>query len=442
MTRTALFWSFLYLLLVAAPLLLLFAVAPDGIAPGWDLSLAFGFSGIAIMGLQFALTSRFRRATAPFGVDIIYYFHRLVALVGMLLLLAHFAIIRVGWPEALGPLNPFEAPGYTTAGRAALLLFLIIIVTSLWRKQLRIEYRLWRIGHALMATLAFVLAVVHIEGAGYYSRAPEVRWLWLGYTVFWVLLIVHIRLLRPWAITRRPWRIAEVRPERGRATTLVLEPVGHPGMRFAPGQFAWMTLDGSPYRFNEHPFSFSGSATRDDGRVEFTIKALGDFTATLAERRPGAPAWIDGPYGAFIMDRHDKAVGHCFIAGGIGIVPIMSMLRTLADRGETRPLWLFNADSRWEDVTFREELLQLPQRLPNLTLTMAIDEAIEEKIPGVAFKHGRIDRELMTRTLPANRQELNYWLCGPKPLVVAVIAILRELGVPMRRIHYELFDMV
>lgn len=437
MSPQALLWSALYLLLVSAPLLLLMTTATPGIALWWDFALALGFAGIAIMGLQFALTARFRRASAPFGIDIIYYFHRLVALAGAGLLLAHYGILRAGWPEALGTLNPFTAPGYMTAGRVALLLFVIVIVSSLWRKPLRIEYRRWRIAHALLATLAFLLAVIHIEGAGYYSQSPAVRWLWLGYTLFWLLLIVHVRVLRPWRIMQRPWRVAEVRPERGRAWTLIVEPVGHAGLRFHPGQFAWLTLGGSPYRFDEHPFSISSSAERRDGRIEFTIKALGDFTATIGMISPGTVAWVDGPYGIFTPDRHPQATGLVFIAGGIGISPIMSMLRSLADRRERRPLWLINADTRWDDVTFREELPQLAQRL-----SLAMIPVIEQPPADWRGESGRINAELLTRTLPENYRELQYFLCGPKPMCVAVIAMLDRLGVPPTHIHYELFDMV
>ncbi len=439
MVNPAVLWAALYLLLISAPLLMLMMAGdiPDGIGLGWDFAMALGFSGVAIMGLQFALTARFRRACAPFGADIIYYFHRLVALVGLALIVGHFMILRIGWPDALGSLNPLDAPLYMTAGRIALLLFAIVIVSSLWRRPLRIEYRLWRIAHAVLATAAFLLAIIHIEGAGYYSQTPQIHWLWLGYTLFWVWLIVYVRLLRPWSIMRRPWRIAGVRAERGRATTLVVEPQRHGGLRFRPGQFAWLTIGGSPFRFDEHPFTISSSAARDDGRIEFTIKALGDFTRTVPAIPPGTKAWVDGPYGVFTTDRHRDAPGFVFIAGGIGITPIISMLRTLADRGDARPLWLFNADSTWDDVTFREEIDALERRL-NLNVTYVIDRPP----PGWIGARGRITRDLIAMTLPEGYREAHYFLCGPKPMVEAVAAMLDALDVPSSRIHNELFDMV
>ena len=50
--------------------------------------------------------------------------------------------------------------------------------------------------------------------------------------------------------------------------------------------------------------------------------------------------WVDGPFGAFTLDRK-PAAGFVFVAGGIGIAPVLSMLRTLADRGDRRPVVLF-----------------------------------------------------------------------------------------------------
>lgn len=430
-------WVAVYLLLVAAPLLvLLIGPVPPGAGFWWDFSMALGFAGMAMMGVQFALTARFRRAAAPFGIDIVYYFHRFVAVIAFCLLLAHLLIIRIDNPQALGPLNPLEAPWYMSAGRAALLLFGVVIVTSLWRKPLRIEYDRWRLWHALLATIAFLAAMGHIAGVGYYTAAPWKRALWTTYTLCWVLLLLYVRLAKPWAMRRHPWRVAEVRPERGNAWTLALVPEGHGGLTFAPGQFAWLTLRASPYHLQEHPFSFSSSAERTQ-RLEFTIKELGDFTRTVKTVQPGEVAYLDGPYGVFSTERYPRAPGFVFIAGGVGIAPIMSMLRTAADRGERRPLILLYANNRWEDVIFRDELERLRERL-DLQIVHVLAEPPSDW-PG---ESGFIDAALLARHLLPERRPYEYFLCGPRPMTDTVQRGLRALGVPLRRVHFELFEMV
>ncbi|MBS3935834.1 MAG: ferric reductase-like transmembrane domain-containing protein [Sulfuritalea sp.] len=434
---SAISWVSIYLALVLVPLAVLtIGEMPPGSGFWWDFSMALGFAGMAMMGVQFFLTARFRRACAPFGIDILYYFHRYLAVLACSFVFLHFLIIRIDNVDALGAINPLEAPWYMTAGRASLLLLVLLVVTSLWRKRLRIPYDEWRMLHIGLAVAAFLLALGHIEGVGYYIQAPAKRWLWTGYTLFWLLLIGHVRLVKPWSMRKRPYRVAEVRQERGNSWTLSLAPDGHEGMRFEPGQFAWLTLRESPWHIREHPFSFSSSAARQD-RLEFTIKELGDFTRGIRDTRTGEIAYLDGPYGVFSVDRYPDAPGFVFIAGGVGAAPIVGMLRTLADRHERRPLWFVYGNNRWENVTFREELEALKQRLD-----LRLVHVLTEPPAGWQGESGFITAELLKKVLPGDAGEYEYFLCGPKPMSDAVQRELRDLRVPLGRIHLELFDMV
>lgn len=434
---SAVSWFSVYLALVLAPLfVLLIGPVPHGSGFWWDFSMALGFTGMAMMGVQFLLTARFRRASAPFGIDIIYYFHRYMALMAFVLIFLHFLIVRIDNVEALGAINPLQAPWYMTAGRAALILLALLIITSLWRKPLRIHYDEWRILHIGLAVTVFLLALGHIEGVGYYIDAPAKRWLWSGYTVFWVLLITYVRLFKSWQMQRRPYRVAEVRQEHGNSWSLALEPDGHEGMRFKPGQFAWLTLRASPWHVKEHPFSFSSSAVRQD-RLEFTIKELGDFTRTIKTTQVGEIAYLDGPYGVFSVDRYQDAPGLVFIAGGVGAAPIVSMLRTLADRHEHRPLWFIYCNKRWEDVIFREALEALKARLD-----LRLVHVLNEPSPDWMGESGIITPELLQAVLPDDAQKLEYFLCGPRLMSETVQQGLHALHVPLGHIHFELFDMV
>lgn len=430
-------WLSSYLALVLAPLfVLLIGPVPPGSGFWWDFSMALGFAGMAMMGVQFFLTARFRRATAPFGIDIIYFFHRYLALMAFALIILHFLIIRINNPAALGTIGPLQAPAYMTAGRAALLLLALLIITSLWRKQLRIHYDEWRMLHIGLTLATFLLALGHIEGVGYYIDAPAKRWLWSAYTLFWVLLIVYIRLIKPWQMYHRPYRVTEVRQERGNSWTLALEPEGHKGMRFQPGQFAWLTLRESPWHIREHPFSIASSAVHQ-ARLEFTIKELGDFTRTIKATRVGEIAYLDGPYGVFSVDRYPHAPGFVFIAGGVGAAPIISMLRSLADRQDSRPLWFIYGNQRWQDVIFREALQALKGRLD-----LHLLHVLKEPPPDWQGESGFITPVLLQKVLPGEALHYEYFLCGPKPMSDAVQQGLHAMHVPMGRVHFELFDMV
>jgi predicted ferric reductase len=432
----AVLWIGVYLALVLAPLLRLLAgpMPPAG-GFGWDLAIAFGFAAVAMLGVQFVLTARFRRVAAPFGIDILYYFHRYMAVFAFALVGAHYGLIRVINPDALGNASPFTAAGHMTAGRVAALCFALVIVSSLWRKPLRIPYEAWRIGHVLLTTAGLILAVAHIEGVDYYVEAPGRRPFWTAFVSFWVLLVVYVRLIKPWRMRRQPYRVVEVRPETASTSTVVIAPEGHTGIRFQPGQFAWLTLRASPFAFREHPFSIASSAAKPQ-RLEFTIKSLGDFTRTVPTIAPGEIAYLDGPYGAFSVDRF-AASGFVFIAGGVGIAPIMSMLRTLADRRDSRPLLLVYANNREEGVIFRDELEVLRARL-NLQLV----HVLQQPSPGWQGERGRVTESLLARTLPVDRHTFEYFLCGPQPMTQCVEQALHALQVPIKRVHCELFDLV
>ncbi len=434
---SVLFWISIYLLIVLAPLIVLnIGEVPKGSGFWWDFSMALGFSGMAMMGVQFFLTARFKYASAPFGIDIIYYFHRYLAIAAFIFIFFHFLIIRIDNVEALGAISPLEAPWYMTAGRVSLLLFMLLIVSSLFRKQLKIKYEIWRILHIAMAVAAFILALAHIEGVGYYIADPEKRWLWTTYTLFFVFLIVYIRLVKPWFMKKHPYRVVEVTKEHGNSYTLALEPEGHLGMSFKAGQFAWLTLKDSPYHIKEHPFSFSSSPA-DKNRIEFTIKELGDFTKTIKNAIIGDIAYLDGPYGLFSVDNYSEASGFVFISAGVGVAPIMSMLRSMADKSDKRPIIFLNINNNWENIIFRDELEKIQNHL-NLKLIHLLTKP-DNLWQG---ERGRISKELFQRILPEDFTKLEYFICGPKPLSDATQKELYELKVPLNKVHFELFNMV
>jgi len=436
-TRAAARWLGIYVVIVVAPL---FALLPAAASPGrgftWDFAMALGYAGVAMLGVQFALTARFRRATAPFGIDIVYYFHRYLALAALAIVLAHYALVRWSVPGGAGPLDPHAAPAYMTAGRVALLLFVVLVASSLARRALRLDYDGWRRLHALLATIGFALAIAHVLGAARYLDTAWKQLLWASYGAFWLGLIGYVRLLRPWRVARRPWRVLEVRPERGRVHTLVLAPDDGRPLRFAPGQFAWLTLRASPFAMREHPFSIASSAERGD-RIELSIKELGDFSATIGGVRPGETAWVDAPYGTFGVDLRPEAPGYVLIAGGVGIAPVLSMLRTLADRGDRRPLWLFYGNRLWDRVAFREELERIGARLD-----LTVIHLLQEPPPRWTGERGLLTQEMLARHLPPERARLEYFICGPTPMTHVAETALARLAIPAGHVHSEIFDWV
>lgn len=427
----------LSLVAVAAPfLVLLYGPRPQSGGLIWDFSMGLGYGALALAALQFAMTGRLRWITHPFGADIVYLFHRYLSWGAVILMLGHFALLYLFHQPALGVLNPLEARWELTAGRVALVCFIALIISSEFRKLLFLRHEWWRSLHLGLALVGMSAAIAHILGVGNLTDTPAKKALWLGVTLGFMTVLAYTHLLRPWKQSRRPWRVVSNTAERGGVHTLELAPEGSELHRWKPGQFAWLKIGRSPYSLIEHPFTIS-NAPEKGPNVAFSIKPLGDHTEQLVKTPVGSNAYVDGPYGAFSIDRMADAQGFVMIAGGVGITPILSNLHALEARKDRRPVVLFYGNPTWEEASFREELEQMRRKL-DLTLIHVVDDPPE----GWTGESGKIDRDVLLRHLAADTRQWPHLICGPGPMLDALRADLKEIGVPARHIEYEIFELV
>jgi predicted ferric reductase len=431
-----LFWIGAYALVAVSPLAAA-VLAGAGPPRSWatEFSVGLGFVALVILALQFGLVARFLRVAAPFGMDALIQYHRQIAFVALALALAHPVLLFVEDPSKLALLDVVRAPNRARFGVGAVAALLVIVGISVFRRRLGLRYESWQLLHGLLAVAVVGFSLAHAVGIGFYTGRPGPRALGIALSVGLVALLGWVRIAKPLLRLRRPWRVEEVRPERGGAWTLALSPVGHSGLRFEPGQFAWLIVGRSPFALTQHPFSFSSSAG-SAGPIEFTIKSRGDFTGTIGAVAPGTRAYVDGPYGLFTIERH-PGPGFVLVAGGVGITPLISMLRTHADRGDPRPVTLFYGNREWESVTFREEIEALRGRM-----NLRVVHVLERPPEGWTGERGLITADLLRRHLPDGREGLRYFVCGPVPMMDALEGALASLGVPDARVVTERFEMV
>jgi predicted ferric reductase len=429
----AVFWVMAYVGVVVAPLVFAAIGASDPDHGFWtNFSVALGFVGLAMMGLEFVLVARFKPVASPFGQDALLQFHRQIGYVGLVFVLVHVAI-SAKW-ESLTFEKAITAPALVWFGMAAALSVIALVVTSAWRQRLRLPYEWWHAAHTALAVVVVGAALAHVYFVDEYVSSIWKQILWGLMSAAFVALLAWVRVGKPRALLKRPWRLGRVGTERGQTTTLALSPPEGVEFRFDPGQFAWFTFSRSPFSLTSHPFSFSSSAERDE--VEIAVKALGDFTSGVHELKPGTMVYVDGPHGVFSMDQ-DEGPGFGFIAGGVGVTGLLSMLRTMADRGDVRPAVLVYANDDWEGVAFREELERLEASM-NLTVT----HVLERPPANWAGESGYVTAELLSRHLPDGYRRFQFFICGPGPMMDAVERSLSHLGVPAERVHTERFDMV
>lgn len=235
-----------------------------------------------------------------------------------------------------------------------------------------------------------------------------------------------------------------------------LQPVdGQPLPAFKPGQFLTFTLDigaraaDGSIAVRTVTRCYSLSDRPDPAQYRVTIKRVPapddhpGFAPGLSSSyfhdqvQVGDILRVKAPAGHFHIDP-DPDVPAVLIGGGIGITPMMSMLRWCIAHQPRRAIHLYYGVRNSGDHAFRQPLDELAASHPALRLTVAYSRPGESDLAGRDYRHhGHVDVELLRRTLPHGRHQ--FYLCGPPAMMQTLVPALAEWGVPPADIHYEAF---
>jgi propane monooxygenase reductase component len=215
--------------------------------------------------------------------------------------------------------------------------------------------------------------------------------------------------------------------------SLVLRLVEPTELTFFPGQYVDLTV---PDTETTRSFSIANTSSKESGQLEFVIRAYpdGEFSQLL-EGGLAAGSQIDvvGPFGAFTL-RESRACDLVFVGGGAGMAPILSILRTLAERGSPRKATYYYGARRRRDLCFEKELSELEALLPDFHFVPALSEPDEEAWEGEV---GLITDVL--RRHESDLSDVDSYVCGPPPMVEAAMETLSNLGASDKRIYYDKF---
>jgi ferredoxin-NADP reductase len=143
------------------------------------------------------------------------------------------------------------------------------------------------------------------------------------------------------------------------------------------------------------------------------------------------------PSGRFFIDL-SSAHPIVLIAGGIGVTPMIAMINAIAREQPHRHVWFFHALRNAADHAFRDHLLGLAQRLPHLRLETFYEQPTPADRLGIDYHRlGRLDVDHLRRTLPT--LDLEYYICGPGPMMKALTSGLAAAGVDAAKIRTETF---
>lgn len=396
----------------------------------------FGLLGFTILALQFPLAARFRWLEWPFGLDLVFRFHRAMAVVATLLLLAHPLIMVAAGEREL--LTRWAVKWPVQVGRIALLALLATAVLSLGRRAMRLRYDRWQRWHGWLAGAVLALGLVHSSFVADELATAPMRALWGVFALTAAATYAYRRLHHPRYGGALHFVVSEVVAETHDTWTVWLRPAhAGPVVPHLPGQFHYLTLIRDNLPTEEHPFTIV-SSPRDPGRIGSTIKASGDFTRTIHRTAPGDAAIVRGPFGRFSHVLRPEADTLVFIAGGVGITPFMSMLRFMRDTLDWRRTLLIYGNRTARDILFRDELSAMVRGgEPHLTVVHVLSQ------PDATWdgERGYVTAALVARSVGSDTPGTHYFVCGPPVMSTTLLAEFRRAGIPGARVHSEAFGL-
>ncbi|MCW1431917.1 2Fe-2S iron-sulfur cluster-binding protein [Novosphingobium sp. JCM 18896] len=205
---------------------------------------------------------------------------------------------------------------------------------------------------------------------------------------------------------------------------------------FLPGQFLQVEVEPEGGRAARRSYTIASSPTQR-AHVELTVKReeQGVVSRHLHDHvSVGDHLKITGPFGAFTFTGTD-AESIVLIAGGVGITPMMSVLRYLTDTAWPGEIFFLYGARSTEEFVFRDELERLERRFANLHVLAAMQRA-----PGTVWlgPEGPITRQMLVEAVPDIARRRIH-LCGPPGMMAAMRKELAELGVPEVQLHTEAF---
>ena len=411
---------------------------PDG-DPGTFVGQLLGAEGVLLLSVGLVLISTLRWVEQFFdGVDKAAVWHRRVAMTGTILIGIHIA--TTGNPNAtqLGPT-------LGTIGIIGLATLTVWAIAPRWRAitprplrptVLRLmeatpvrfvgrwvgSYGLWRGFHRLTGVfLAFGFAHGLMDASVFGSQL--LRWSYVAVGGIGLAFYLYRELLARRVARTHDYEVSSVEPIDDASFEIWLRPLGD-RFAFRPGQFALVNLEARD-GWHRHPFTIASAP--DEREVRITVRAVGDFTSSIGDLvAPGMPAVISSPQGHFDYSRGTEH--QVWIAGGIGVAPMLSWLRSAKPGGLPHRVDFFYTARG--PAPLADEVAHLADHHDELHLHL-IDTETDP----------RLAKERILQTARAEPRRLSAFLCGPERMVSTLQRDLVRAGVKPANVHREFYNL-
>lgn len=383
--------------------------------------------------LQLILIGRIKWLERVYGLDKLSHSHHLTAFLSMFFIFTHALLVISGYSlgSSVGffaQIGNFIKYYELLSTITALFLFSFVFVSSLVIVFKKLKYETWYFVH-VSSYLAILLAFGHqMELGGDFIGNPTFQAYWILLYIFSLGNLFFYRFFLPgYYFYKHRFVVEKVEQENDMTTSVYISGKNLDKFKYNAGQFAiWRFLDNKRF-LQAHPFSFSSNP--NDKYLRITAKNLGDFTSEMKNIKVGTKVIVDGPHGIFTTKRTtNKKLA--FIAGGVGITPIHSMLSNMDQNYQSI---LFNCTRTTSDILFQKELPKLQEKNIKIINVLSVEKNNQAE-------SGYIDEEKIKRLMP-DYLERDFYVCGPKPMLKLTRKILADIGVSKSKIYFEKFSL-
>lgn len=394
-----------------------------------------GLMAVYAVLLQFIIRGRAIWVEEVFGLNNLFTVHRLNGYLVLTLIYLHLTLMTISYSVSaktnfISQLFDFVLH-YDDLWKAAIAVFLftIIVGISIYIVRKRLKYETWYYVH-LLTYVAVLFAWGHQLSLGSdFAKSPLFVYYWYALYIFVFGNVFVFRFLRQlYLLSVYKFEVEKVVPEADGSTSIYICGKDLSKFQINPGQFMILRFLDKKRWWEEHPFSLS--AVPKDGLLRITVKDVGDFTHEIDGLKKGTPVLLDGPFGTFIRKKAKKDT-YLFIAGGVGITPIRSLIEEIA--GMKKDLVLLYSN-KTQDIIFKKELEDLSKEY-NFPIHYIVTQD-----PNFKGETGRLSAEKIKKLSP-DFHDRDIYLCGPAPMMEAVIQDLEDSGVPHSQLHYEKFTL-
>ncbi|MFP5106081.1 NO-inducible flavohemoprotein [Neobacillus sp. C211] len=227
-------------------------------------------------------------------------------------------------------------------------------------------------------------------------------------------------------------------------TSFYLKPEDNKGIAvFTPGQYISIKLEMAGKKFTHiRQYSLSDAPGKDYYRISVKREAgtanpdgmVSNYLHNGVSQ--GDILKVSAPAGDFVLDT-EKNTPVVLLSGGVGLTPMMSMLKTVVEVQPERKVTFVHAAVNGNVHALRDEVEEV-SKLENVHSYFFYDSPTEEDRKNNRFDvEGYVTREWLKENITT--KDADFYFCGPVPFMKAINRSLKELGVNQERIHFEFF---